>query len=458
VSLSRRHFLLCSAAPALAQKKRPLERPNIVLILADGLAAWMLGCYGNKEIQTPNIDQLARAGTRFANNFVCTPICSASRATLFTGRTPSEHGIQDFLTPNPIQNPPQGQATPPPSFQKEVMLSDILAANGYNCGYVGEWHMGDDQKPQHGYRFWYTMLGGSSSYQDPKLSWNGEIVQEHGYLADLLTRKSVQFLEGQKSGQPFLLVTSYLNPHPPYDGQPQKYYDMYAKTPFVTTGRQPPAPNALRGKEYLQDIVGNLRKCAASVTALDDEVGALVQFLRKTNLVDNTMIIFTADDGFLLGRHGLWSDGLASNPINMYEEVMRTPMIWSWQGKVPADSVRPELISSYDFLPTVCGAANVSPLSDRALCGRSYLPLATNKPLPKKAPWHDLVFGQFRNTEMARDIRYKLILRNQGKGPNELYDLRRDPREEVNEFDNQGFTTVRLRLTKELDGWRKRCG
>src|SRR5262245_28350375 len=100
MNLGRRHFLFGSlTTPLAAQRRSPEpERPNVLLILADDLAAWMLGCYGNKEIRTPNIDLLARGGTRFQNNFVCTPICSASRATLFTGRVPRQHGIHDFLT------------------------------------------------------------------------------------------------------------------------------------------------------------------------------------------------------------------------------------------------------------------------------------------------------------------------------------------------------------------------
>jgi choline-sulfatase len=454
--LTRRSFLAASAASALAQKKGDETRPNILLIVADDLAAWMLGCYGNREIRTPNIDLLARTGTRFENNFVCTPICSASRATLFTGRVPRQHGIYDFLTAKPIDDPPQGQAVAPPSFKNEIMISDILAGNGYNCGYVGKWHMGDDEKPQHGYRFWYSMLGGSSPYQNPKMSWNGEIVQEQGYLADLMTKKSLEFLEAQKPDQPFFLVSSYFNPHTPYEGHPQKYYDMYASTTFETIGWEPPAPNALREKNYLKDIVGNIRKCAASVTALDDQIGVLLSTLREKGLRNNTLIVFTGDNGYLLGRHGLWSKGLASNPINMYEEVMKTPMIWSWWGKVPAEGARPELVSFYDVLPSLCEAARVPVPSGRNLCGRSYVPLATNRPLPRKNPWENLVFGDFRNTEMARDFRYKLVSRDQGKGPGELYDLRSDPREKVNQYDNDEFITVRNRLTQDLEGWRKK--
>jgi arylsulfatase A-like enzyme len=453
---SRRHFLIGSAAPLMAQRGRPADRPNILLIIADDLAAWMLGCYGNKEIRTPNIDLLARMGTRFVDSFVCTPVCSASRATLFTGRLPQQDGIYDFLTPNPIENPPQGQAAPPPSFRDEIMISDILSEHGYNCGYVGKWHMGNDQKPGHGYQFTYTMLGGSSPYQNPKMSRNGAVVEEKGYLTDLMTQAACQFLDQQKPDQPFFLTVSYFNPHTPYDGHPQKYYDMYAKTSFDTVGWEPPAPNALREKAYLKDIVGNLRKCAASVTALDDQIPILLKKLDQRSLHNDTLVIFTGDNGYLLGRHGLWSKGLASDPINMYDEVMRVPMIWHWGGRIPVEATRPELISFYDFLPSVCDAARVPLPKGRNLCGRSYLNLATGRPLPRKQPWPATVFGQYRNTEMARDNRFKLVIRNNGEGPNELYSLRTDPGEKTNQYDNPQFVTVRDRLRRELDAWRKK--
>ena len=456
MSLTRRSLLAGAATPLLAKKKQPALRPNILLILADDLAAWMLGCYGNREIRTPNIDVLARSGTRFINHFVSTPICSASRATLFTGRTPRQHCIHDFLTANPIDDPPQGQAAPPPSFAGEVMISDLVAAAaGYNCGYVGKWHMGDDQKPQHAYRFWYTMLGGSSPYQNPQMSWNGELVQEQGYLTDLTTHKAVQFLDEQKPGQPFFLVASYFNPHTPYDGHPQKYYDMYANAGFTTTGWELAAANALREKEYLRDIVGNSRRCAASVTALDDQIPVLLSALERRGVRDSTLVIFTGDNGFLLGRHGLWSKGHASNPINMYEEVVRTPMIWHWRGKIPVEAARPELVSAYDLVPSLCELTGAVPPPGRNLCGRSYVPLALNQPLPKKQPWRNLVFGHFRNTEMARDNRFKLVLRNGGDGPNELFDLTTDPGERVNQYDNLQYVTVRDRLARALEAWRK---
>lgn len=453
--LSRRALLAGAPAPLLPQRKPAVRPPNILLILADDLAAWMLGCYGNKEIRTPNIDLLARSGTRFVNHFVCTPICSASRATLFTGRLPRQHGIHDFLTAKPIEQPPQGQIAPPPSFKDEVLLSDLLAGQGYQCGYVGKWHMGEDAQPQHHFSYWYTLLGQRAN-RDPLMSWNGQKVQEKGYLAELLTAKALEFLDQQTPERPFFLTVSHLNPHLPYEGHPQKYYDMYAQVDFHTIGWEPAAPNALREKELLKDTVGNIRRCAAATTALDDQIPPLLARLDQRGLRNSTLVIFTADNGFLLGRHGLWSKGLASDPINMYEEVMQVPMIWHWRGKVPVEGVRPELVSFYDFVPTVCEAVGIPAPERRNLCGRSYLALAQGRVLSRKEPWRNLVFGEFRNTFMARDARYKLVLRNEGKGPNELYDLRQDPREKVNQYANPEFTTVRDRLAQELAAWRQR--
>jgi choline-sulfatase len=460
--ITRRELLWAAAAPlavqnSAAQKNAaPAPRPNVLFIMADDLAAWMLGCYGNREIKTPHIDSLAATGMRFVNHFVCTPICSASRATFLTGRTPLQHGIHDFLTPQPIDSPPQGQKEPPASFANETMISDVLAGAGYRCGYVGKWHLGEAAKLGHGYSYSYTMAGGSSPYQNPEMLLNGQAVKEQGYLAELMTRRAGEFLNQQEAGKPFFLTVSYFNPHTPYDGHPQKYYDMYANTPFDTVGFQPPAENALREKNLMNDMVGNIRKCAASITALDDQVGALMKTLRSRGLDQNTLVVFTGDNGFLLGRHGLWSKGLASDPINMYEEVMRVPLLMSWPGKIPVQSSRPELTSAYDFVPTICDATD-TPVPAKNLCGRSYLEVAQGKIFARKdAPWNNLVFGYFRNTEMARNDRFKLVIRDGGEGPCELFDVINDPRERVNQYSNPGFVTIRDRLRKELDSWREK--
>ena len=225
---------------------------------------------------------------------------------------------------------------------------------------------------------------------------NGEAVKEKGYLADLITNNACQFLDQQKADKPFLLVVSHFNPHTPYTGHPQKYYDMYADTKFETFGYEPAAPNALREKEYLKDTVANIRKCAAATTALDDQVPPLLNKLRERGLWDKTLIVFAGDNGYLLGRHGLWSKGLASNPINMYDEVMKVPLIMSWPGRIPTDAVAPEMVSFYDVMPTLCEAASLTPPAGHPLCGRSFLRIARREKPAKRsagATWSLANFG-----------------------------------------------------------------
>ncbi len=455
MSIQRRNFLLGGLAlPALARKEKIGPRPNIVLIMADGLGSWMLGSSGNKEIRTPNLDQFAEGGARFQNHSACTGSSSPSLATLLTGRVPRQHGIQDFLTPEPVENPPQGQAAVPPSFQSEVMVSDILAGVGYECGFAGEWNLGNDRTAQHGYKFWYT-IDGTAAYQDPHMNWNGQPVSEKGYLAELITAKAGVFLDQQKADKPFFLTVRYLNPHPPYEGHPARYYEMYAKTSFDTTGWEPAAANLLRGKNYFSDPVGSLRKAAAGITAFDDQLPVLLAKLSQRGLRENTVIVITSGNGHLLGRHGLWTGGLSSNPINMYDEVTQTPMFWQWLGHVPAQNLRPEAVSIYDFLPTVCGLLEIPVPEGRNLCGRSYHLQLTGKPLPKKSPWRSLVFGNYRNTEMARDTRFKLVLRNNGDGPNEFFDLADDPREKSNQYESPKYLEHREQMRRAIESWRK---
>ena len=182
----------------------------------------------------------------------------------------------------------------------------------------------------------------------------------------------------------------------------------------------------------------DLDRWIATLRSSHDRLSTLLARLDQRGLRDKTVIVFTSASGFLLGRHGLWSDGLASDPLNMYEEVMVTPLIWNWPGMVPVAGARPELVSVCDFLPTVCQLAGAAPPRDRNLPGRSYLPAVLNEPFPKKEPWRNL------------------ILRDQGKGPGELFDLRADPREKINQYGNPSFLTLRESLTAELDAWRKR--
>jgi arylsulfatase A-like enzyme len=265
---------------------------------------------------------------------------------------------------------------------------------------------------------------------------------------------SLQFLDGQTPAKPFFFTLNCPSLRPPYDNVPQQFVDMYAAEPFDGYAPDLPAFNAADGKEMLRNILGNVRKAAAAVTALDDSLKPVFAKLRSRGLTNSTLVVFTSTCGALLGRHGLWDSGNASDPPNMFEEVIQTPMFWSWPGRIPAIAHRPELVSAYDFVPSICDIARV-PVPQRNLCGRSYIPLVEVKPLPIKSPWRKSVCARLGNTSMSREDRYKLVSRNYGKGPNELYDLVVDPTEKENQAENQQFLTLRNELSGIVDRWTK---
>ncbi|HTQ58281.1 MAG TPA: sulfatase-like hydrolase/transferase [Bryobacteraceae bacterium] len=356
--MNRRHFLFGTlAAPALAAARKPaqkqaaVERPNIVLIVAQDLGAYMVGCYGNTEIHTPNIDRLAQTGVRFAASFSC-----------------------NAPTPD----------------------SGSFAAAGYNCGRA-------DSPAQ---------------------------------IAD--------FLDAQAAAKPFFLTVVW--PSPTAVAAAQKNVDLYAATPFESVGWEATASNATH-KDMMRDPRGGLRKYAASLTTLDDQLALLQPKLQQHGVLDNTLIIFTSTGGFLLGHHGLWGGVSASHPPNMYDEAVKTPLIWCWPSRFPPQTVRNDVVNSYDLMPALSELAGLGQ-------GVTYLPFVYGRNLPKKQRWTDLALGRFEDTEMARDDRYKLILRGQGKGPNELYDEIADVREFNNYFDDPRFATKRERLSGQLAAWR----
>jgi len=387
MNITRRHFFAGSlslpffqwtSAPGFAADHMVGARPNVLLILVEGLPEWLLGCYGATEVRTPGIDRLAQTGTRFLNHYACSPIPDVARACLLTGRTP-------------MQLKPSGEIT------LEKLLGDI----GYACA--------------------STSSGAEAA----------------------------KFIDAQQAEKPFFLTAGFA----PYTSLPEP--GEYAQAKLDTFAQEPAARNAARGKEMLgADRLNNLRRVAAATTAVDAEVASVLAKIAQKKMVDSTLVILTSPTGSLLGRHGLWAAGDASDPVNMYEEVVATPMIWSWPGKVPPLATRPEMVSASDLVPTICDITP-APLPDRNLWGRSYYDVATGKPLPKKSPWRTTVFALHGDTAMARTDRYKVVVRADGKGPGELYDDRVDPRERTNQSDNSQFLTVKTPLVAAIGKWKQ---
>lgn len=393
--VSRRELLLGSlAVPSLfAKKKTGPERPNVVLLIVDELPDWMLGCYGNKEVKTPNIDKLAAIGTRFQNHFTAAPQAALGRATILTGRTPMQIGASGTI--------PSGTAG----------LEKILAGADYQC---------------------YTSANAA---------------------APEVTAGANAFVDKQSAGKPFFLSAAYADLTPPYDHTPSKFLDLYPAGTFGNYAAGPAAANAAAGKEMLRNVDGNLIKAAGTISYIDEQIGGLLAKLYQKQLMDNTLVLFTSSCGSLFGRHGLWDSGEGSQPVNMFDEAVQVPMIWSWAHLFPPMGVQIEMVSTYDLVPTVCELLSIAP--PEGLCGRSYLVLAEGKKPPKKHPWRTSVCAHLQETDMAREERYKLVVRGGGKGPNELYDLSQDAQEKANQYENGEYADVKTRLQAAISRWKQ---
>lgn len=307
-----------------------------------------------------------------------------------------------------------------------------------------------------------TLLTGCTPMQ---LGGNGALSPNDVTLAKILgdtgyacqegdAATAVKFLDGQSAGKPFFFTLNCPSLRPPYDNVPQSEIDKYAAEPFDGYAPDLPAAGAAEGKEMLRSILGNVRKAAAGVTYLDATVKTVLDKLRAKGLSSSTLVVFTSATGALWGRHGLWGSANGSDPANMFDEAVATPMLWSWPGHIAAMAHRPELVSAYDFVPSVCDLLSI-PVPQRNLCGRSYVPMAEAKELPKKDPWRMTVFASLGAADMSREARYKLVTRNGGKGPNELYDLVTDPVEKENQADNPQFVSIKTELMAALDKWKK---
>lgn len=402
--------------------ERKAPRPNVVFILTDDQGPWAAGCYGNPEIRTPHIDRLAATGVRFSNFFVATPVCSPSRATFLTGRIPSQHGIHEWID--------KGNVGPDavPFTRGEIAYTDIMAAHGYICGISGKWHLGDSQHPQHSFRFWFVHQRGGGPYNNAPMVRDGQLVNEPGYITDVITDEALQFIEAHRH-QPFYLSVHYTAPHSPWVGHPQDIVDSYDDCPFDSCPQEPRHPWAI---SLTDRCLGNremLKGYFAAVTAMDENVGRIIDRLEELGLRRNTLVVFASDNGFSCGHHGFWGKGNGTHPRNMYENSIKVPAIFSHPGRLPQGRVEEALVSAYDFLPTLLDYLDLPLPEGRNLPGRSILPLLEGR--SDQGPETVVVYDEYGPVRMIRTREWKYVHRYPD-GPHDLYDLVNDPDERHN--------------------------
>ena len=439
--------------------------PNILFILSDDQGPWALRCAGNTEIDTPNLDRLAATGMRFENFFCSSPVCSPARATLLTGRIPSQHGVHDWLAAGntTAKYEPAGNGQLAEYLKGQTGYTDVLSDSGYRCGISGKWHLGDSHHPQKGFQLWKTHAKGGGPYYHAPMIEDGETYEEPGYITDVITDNALLWLKEQRAGpDPFYLSVHYTAPHSPWsrENHPHDLYDRYYNDcPFksVPDGLSP--PEWVRYRAIPVDSTAKRRATLsgyyAAVTAMDRNIGRLTDWLETVGLREDTMVIFTSDNGMNMGHHGVYGKGNATFPLNMFEESVKVPFIVSHPGSVPEDTTNDDLVSQYDFRPTLLDYAGIAHPSATALPGRSFAGPLRGTSQKGRDHDHVVVFDEYGPVRMVRTREWKYVHRY-AHVPNELYDLNDDPAERRNLAGDPARRTVEDEMRQRLADWFSR--
>jgi arylsulfatase A-like enzyme len=439
-------------------------RPNILYIMSDDHAAHALSCYGSKMNQTPNLDRLAREGMRFENAFVTNALCGPSRACVLTGKYSHING---FLDNKPKTIFDGSQQTFPKLLQKA----------GYQTAVIGKWHLGSDPT---GFDHW-SIMPGQGRYFDPIFMTDGKREVVKGYVTDVITDKALDWLKSRKKNQPFCLMYHHKAPHREWEPDekhahlyddhdiplPETFYDNYehrgtaahdqdmtiAKTLTKADVKINP-PAGLEGDKLTewkyQRFIKDYLRVIASV---DDNVGRVLDYLDQNGLAENTIVVYTSDNGFFLGDHG-WFDKRF-----MYEQSLRVPLIVRYPGKVKAGTVSKAMTVNVDYAPTFLDYAGVAVPGD--IQGKSLRPILEGKTTP--ADWRTAVYYHYYEFPQPHHVHPHLGVRTEqyklmyftDLNEWEMYDLKKDPNELKNVYLEPEYSEVRDMMNKELAKARK---
>ena len=496
--MEKGNLLFCSLMAATAAVAQ--ERPNIVYIMTDDHTAQMMSCYDNRNISTPNLDRIARDGVRFTNSFVANSLSGPSRACMITGK----HSHSNGFTDNTTCVFDGSQQTMPKLLQKA----------GYETAIIGKWHL--ESLPT-GFDFWEIVPGQGSYYQPDFIEMNGKTHKEQGYLTNIITDKSLDWMSNKRDkAKPFALFIHHKAMHRNWMAEqkylslyedsvfplPDTYYDDYAGRPAAAAQEMSIIKdmdliydlkmnrkdkksrlkstyesiyNRMTSEEkaawdsvynpiiedfYSKNLTGKelaewkfqryMKDYAKVVKSLDDNVGRVLDYLKAQGLLDNTLVVYTSDQGFYMGEHG-WFDKRF-----MYEESMRTPLVMRLPKSMKKKGDIPQMVQNIDYAPTFLELAGAPVPED--IQGVSLMPLLEGK-TPKK--WRKSLYYHFHEypAEHAvkrhygiRTERYKLVHFYNDIDQWELYDLKEDPKELNNIYGKPETEKLTKKLRKELWG------
>jgi arylsulfatase A-like enzyme len=442
-----------SFSPILAAEKQP----NVILIVADDFGWRDLGCYGSTFYRTPNIDKLAKEGIRFTNYCAACPVCSPTRASILTGRYPQRMNITDWI-PGRKDMPDQRLKRPAIRNElplEEVTIAEALKKRGYATGHIGKWHLGGKGFLPQDQGFDVNVAGDQTgsprSYFAPFENKNGKIpglekAPEGEYLTDRLAAEAEKFIDANKD-RPFFLYLPHYAVHTP----------LRAKKEMIAKYNVKPRAGSQSNPVY-----------AAMVESMDEAVGRVLKKLDEPKLAENTLVIFTSDNGGLATTEGGPTGATFNAPLRegkgfLYEGGVRVPLIVRWPGEIKPGTVTNEVACSIDLFDTILeaterGAKNQPEVTGSKRDGRSLVPVFRGEKLKDRAIfWHYPHYANqgSRPGGAVRKGNYKLVEFYED-GRRELFDVKKDISESRNLAAEK--PDVVAQLAAELDAWRKEVG
>ena len=433
--------------------------PNIVFIIMDDQRFDDLSSTGHPYAKTPHIDRIAHEGVQFVNARCTTPLCSPSRASHLTGLYVHTHRIQN--------NDKDGLGD---ISHFLPTVPRLLHTAGYETAFIGKWHMGFDDTVRPGFDNWisFRALG---LYENNVFNVNGNREQSRGYMTDYLNERAVEFIRKPKNG-PFAMYLAYLAVHSPYLPA-ARYNNLYTndsfRAPTIAPGdlegkpvlRRPippvdfleitdatPQPQESRNQRPggLDAVTRDRARCLASV---NDGVGMILDALEQTGELDNTIIVYTSDHGYLMGEHGIDEEKRWA-----YEPSLRIPLFMRYPKAIPAGSVRAQNALNIDIAPTLLELAGVQ--SHGTMHGKSLVPVLANAEAPLRDSYlceyfFEKAIPNVPKWQCARKGQWKYIHYPELVDMDELYDLSSDPREESNLANRSSSSPTLTEMKKEMD-------
>jgi N-acetylglucosamine-6-sulfatase len=403
-----------SGAGALAQD----QRPNTLVVLVDDLRWDALSVMGHPFIKTPNIDRIAREGVRFDHAYVTTPLCSPSRASFLTGQWVHKHEVNS--------NGDNGALS-----MKLRTFPQLQQKAGYETAFIGKWHMGNEDAPRPGFDRWVSFKG-QGVYNNPVFNIDGKPTPQSGYITDLLSASAVDFLK-KRRGKPFSLFLAHKAVHGPFTPA-ERHKTLYANETIRraasssdTLESKPALRRTLPGDRPQQQQRGpsdeTIRAQLQCLASIDDGVGRILAALEETRQLDNTMIVFTSDNGYFWGEHGLGDKRAA------YDESIRIPMLIRYPRLVRPGTRLRNFVLNTDLAPTMVEVSRATPVPE--MKGRSLVPLLAGRARGWRTSFfceyfEEAQFPRIPSWQAIRTERWKYIRYTNLQGMDELYDLASD--------------------------------